>query len=57
MCSGQAITRGDNGVPAFDREKCIYCGACLWNCQAETNGAQGNIEFRAGAGGLHSTLN
>jgi electron-transferring-flavoprotein dehydrogenase len=57
MCSGQAITRGDNGVPAFDREKCIYCGACLWNCQAATNGAQGNIEFRAGAGGLHSTLN
>jgi electron-transferring-flavoprotein dehydrogenase len=57
MCSGQAITRGDSGVPAFDREKCIYCGACLWNCQAETNGAQGNIEFRAGAGGLHSTLN
>jgi electron-transferring-flavoprotein dehydrogenase len=57
MCSGQAITRGDNGVPAFDREKCIYCGACLWNCEAETPDAKGNIEFRAGAGGLHSTLN
>jgi electron-transferring-flavoprotein dehydrogenase len=57
MCSGQAITRGENGVPAFDREKCIYCGACLWNCQADASGAQGNIEFRAGAGGLHSTLN
>ena len=51
MCSGQAITRGQNGVPAFDREKCIYCGACLWNCPA------GNVDFRAGAGGLHSTLN
>lgn len=51
MCSGQAITRGENGVPAFDREKCIYCGACLWNCPS------GNIEFKAGAGGLHSTLN
>lgn len=51
MCSGQAITRGENGVPAFDREKCVYCGACLWNCSS------GNIEFKAGAGGLHSTMN
>jgi len=51
MCSGQAITRGDNGVPAFDREKCVYCGACLWNCE------KGNVDFRAGAGGLHSALN
>jgi electron-transferring-flavoprotein dehydrogenase len=59
MCSGQALTRGDNedGVPAFDREKCVYCGACLWNCQADVDGAKGNIEFKAGAGGLHSTLN
>ncbi len=51
MCSGQAISRGQNGVPAFDREKCIYCGACLWNCPEE------NVQFRAGAGGLHSALN
>jgi len=57
MCSGQAITRGDEGVPSFDREKCVYCGACLWNCQAESNGKKGTIEFRAGAGGLHSALN
>jgi electron-transferring-flavoprotein dehydrogenase len=56
MCSGQAITRSGEGVPAFDREKCIYCGACLWNCHGEADGG-GNIEFRAGAGGLHSTLN
>ena len=21
-----------DGVPAFDREKCVHCGACLWNC-------------------------
>ncbi|MFI5110942.1 MAG: hypothetical protein ACHP78_19135 [Terriglobales bacterium] len=55
MCSGQAITRGEEAVPAFDREKCVYCGACLWNCDADA--AQGNIEFKAGAGGLHSTLN
>ena len=51
MCSGQALTRGDTGLPAFDREKCVYCGACLWNCQ------EGNVDFRAGAGGLHSALN
>ena len=57
LCSGQAITRGEEGVPAFDREKCVYCGACLWNCQADGADAQGNIEFKAGAGGLHSTLN
>ena len=57
MCSGQAITRGESGVPAFDREKCVYCGACLWNCRASGDGEKGNIEFRAGAGGLHSALN
>jgi electron-transferring-flavoprotein dehydrogenase len=51
MCSGQAIARGENGAPAFDREKCVFCGACLWNCDEK------NIDFRAGAGGLHSTLN
>ena len=34
MCSGQAITAGPGGVPAFDREKCIHCGACIWNCAA-----------------------
>jgi electron-transferring-flavoprotein dehydrogenase len=57
MCSGQAITRGEGGVPAFDREKCVYCGACLWNCRATTDEKKGNVEFRAGAGGLHSALN
>jgi len=57
MCSGQAITRGEGGVPAFDREKCVYCGACLWNCRASADGEKGNLEFGAGAGGLHSALN
>ncbi len=57
MCSGQAITRGEGAVPAFDREKCVYCGACLWNCRSSADGEKGNIEFRAGAGGLHSALN
>jgi electron-transferring-flavoprotein dehydrogenase len=57
MCSGQAITHGENGVPAFDREKCVYCGACLWNCAASSDGKSANVEFRAGAGGLHSGMN
>jgi electron-transferring-flavoprotein dehydrogenase len=51
MCSGQAITQGPEGAIAFEREKCVHCGACLWNC------AHSNIEFRAGAGGLHSAEN
>jgi electron-transferring-flavoprotein dehydrogenase len=51
MCSGQAITQGAEGAIAFEREKCVHCGACLWNC------AHTNIEFRAGAGGLHSAEN
>jgi len=57
MCSGQAITRGEQGVPAFDRDKCVFCGACLWNCSEGADGKTGNIELRAGAGGLHSALN
>ena len=59
MCSGQAITPGPNGVPLFDREKCVHCGACLWNCVAplEDEPVHGNISFRAGSGGLHSTEN
>ena len=57
MCSGQAITQGDNTTPAFDREKCIHCGACLWNCTESPDGEHSNIEFRAGAGGLHSAEN
>ncbi|MDP6778471.1 MAG: 4Fe-4S ferredoxin [Candidatus Latescibacteria bacterium] len=60
ICSGQAITPGEaGGVPEFDREKCVHCGACLWNCtQAHVEDPErGNIEFRAGAGGLHSAEN
>jgi electron-transferring-flavoprotein dehydrogenase len=59
-CSGQAIVPGDDGgVPRFDREKCVHCGACLWNCTVETEegSGQGNLVFRAGAGGLHSAVN
>jgi electron-transferring-flavoprotein dehydrogenase len=59
MCSGQAIVNGPGGVPVFDREKCVHCGACLWNCVAplEDDPLRSNIAFRAGAGGLHSSEN
>ncbi|UCE04223.1 MAG: 4Fe-4S ferredoxin [Candidatus Latescibacterota bacterium] len=60
VCSGQAITPGDGcGVPQFDREKCVHCGACLWSCTQAREGdpERGNIAFRAGAGGLHSAEN
>lgn len=59
-CSGQAISPGEaGGVPAFDREKCVYCGACLWNCSKARPGDPERmiIAFRAGAGGLHSAEN
>lgn len=57
ICSGQAITEGEDGTPKFDREKCVHCGACLWNCSQEIARDKTNIEFRAGAGGLHSAEN
>ena len=57
MCSGQALTQGADGVPAFEREKCVHCGACLWNCGQSPDGEHSNIEFRAGSGGLHSAEN
>ncbi|MGA2557577.1 MAG: 4Fe-4S ferredoxin [Verrucomicrobiota bacterium] len=59
ICSGQAITPGENGVPNFDREKCVHCGACLWNCATASpeNPERMAAAFRAGAGGLHSAEN
>jgi len=58
ICSGQAITPGEGGLAAFDREKCVHCGACLWSCPHGTGGpGERAIEFRAGAGGLHSAEN
>jgi electron-transferring-flavoprotein dehydrogenase len=59
VCSGQAITSTESGVPAFDREKCIHCGACYWNCTQPLPGDpdRTNLEFRPGTGGLHSTEN
>lgn len=58
ICSGQALTPGENGVPAFDREKCVHCGACVWSCpQQLPDGTRGNVRLRAAAGGLHSAEN
>lgn len=57
MCSGQAITLSDDGTPAFEREKCIHCGGCLWNCAKSADGETSNVEFHAGSGGLHSAEN
>jgi electron-transferring-flavoprotein dehydrogenase len=51
ICSGEAIHPGPEGAPGFDREKCVHCGACIWNCSRD------NIRFEAGAGGLHSAEN
>ena len=50
MCSGQAITLGADGAPEFEREKCVHCGACLWNCAQSPDGERGSIEFVAGSG-------
>jgi electron-transferring-flavoprotein dehydrogenase len=59
VCSGQAITPGAKGVPVFDREKCIHCGACMWNCVTPDpkHPDRTVLEFRAAPGGLHSAEN
>jgi electron-transferring-flavoprotein dehydrogenase len=57
MCSGQAITLTAEGTPTFEREKCVHCGACLWNCSHSMDGEHSNIVFGAGSGGLHSAEN
>ncbi|KUG28920.1 electron transfer flavoprotein-ubiquinone oxidoreductase [hydrocarbon metagenome] len=59
-CSGQAITVDpEGGAPLFDREKCVHCGACLWNCSKPhpRDPEKTNVEFSAGSGGLHSVEN
>ncbi len=58
-CSGQAIMPGPDGVPQFDREKCIHCGVCLWNCSKPhvADVERSNVGFAAGSGGLHSPIN
>ena len=60
ICSGQALTYTDGGgAPQFDREKCVHCGACQWNCTKPLNPGDErcNIDFGAGTGGLHSAEN
>lgn len=58
-CSGQALMPGPEGLPVFDREKCVHCGACIWNCCRSVGGMvpRTNIRFEAGTGGLHSAEN
>lgn len=60
ICSAQALMPSDEpgDVPKFDREKCVHCGACIWNCARLVPGTDhGNIVFKAGSGGLHSNEN
>jgi electron-transferring-flavoprotein dehydrogenase len=57
ICSAEAIRPGEGGVPSFDREKCVHCGACLWSCTQRVDGDEVNLQFRAGTGGLHSAEN
>jgi electron-transferring-flavoprotein dehydrogenase len=58
ICSAEAIRPGDGGVPSFDREKCVHCGACLWSCTQRVDGTdEVNLQLRAGTGGLHSAEN
>ena len=58
ICSAEAIRPGEGGVPSFDREKCVHCGACLWSCTQRVDGTEDvNLQFRAGTGGLHSAEN
>ncbi len=57
MCSGRAIERDPEGGVRFDREKCVHCGVCLWNCGRPVEGRLSNIDFQAGSGGLHSAEN
>ncbi|HEY3287659.1 MAG TPA: hypothetical protein VGJ96_11145 [Gemmatimonadaceae bacterium] len=58
-CSGQAIMPGPGGIPLFDREKCIHCGVCMWNCSKPhaADPERSNVGFAAGSGGLHSPIN
>jgi electron-transferring-flavoprotein dehydrogenase len=59
ICSGQAITPVPQGWLAFDREKCVHCGACYWSCHRSLpeDASRRNLDFQAGAGGLHSAEN
>ncbi|WP_242336369.1 4Fe-4S ferredoxin [Anaeromyxobacter sp. SG66] len=58
ICSAEALRPGADGVPSFDREKCVHCGACLWSCTGRLEGTdEVNLELRAGTGGLHSAEN
>jgi hypothetical protein len=53
-----ALAFVDHPQVAGNRETCIHCGVCIWNCMhLDEDPAPSNIAFSAGAGGLHSTEN
>lgn len=54
MCSGQAITPDGNGLPVYERKKCVHCGACVWNCPEMDEEEQANLVLGAEAGGWPS---
>ena len=41
-------------MPVFDREKCVHCGAYIWNCAQPLpdNPERTDIAFRASTDGL-----
>jgi electron-transferring-flavoprotein dehydrogenase len=49
----------ESRVTDFDREKCSYRGACLWNCASASPEIPERmaVAFRFGTGGLHSAEN
>jgi len=60
ICSAQALMPPENPgePPKFDREKCVHCGGCIWNCaRLQPGTVKSNIVFSAGSGGLHSNEN
>ena len=60
ICSAQALMPPEEagGTPKFDREKCVHCGACIWNCaKLQPGTTKSDIVFKAGSGGLHSNEN
>lgn len=48
MCLGQAITPHGDGLPGFDRKKCVHCCACLWNCPEIDEDGQASLIAKAG---------
>ena len=52
-------SRAEWGLIPRRSEKCVFRGACPWNCRQplDDDPVRTSISFRAGADGLHSTEN